>query len=369
MKTAREKIKDAFWHYIKEKPYDKIRVSEIIDYAEVNRSTFYRNFEDVIALYDEVCSDLVDENFNTMPRIDLSLGVIDAISDMTVRALTPENAERIRLIVGVNGGGRAILLMRERFKEKLMHDLGDPVKWTEDMQCMATFCADYLTVTGLYILYSDSISFDNDHSIEYSFDYACDPIETFGDVLQMLNGGPKDIHLSVFLSTVKLFTKSDARAESITKLLSYSGFSRTVFYRVYNNKQDYFKKLGSAVDLIAVHGLMPLITEGSPHAFDILLEQWERHCVAVERKALILAFRDGYAYELGASAVAHLTAAYIDYLTERRGEALDEETKRYAAFFINSVVCCLTHYYTSLDRERFFRRMELLYKLRDEMKI
>ena len=45
--TARDRILRAFFELLKNKPYQKITVSSLISSAQVNRSTFYRNFENV----------------------------------------------------------------------------------------------------------------------------------------------------------------------------------------------------------------------------------------------------------------------------------------------------------------------------------
>ena len=46
-KSARDRIMSAFFELLKDKPYTKITVSAVIALAQVNRSTFYRNFENV----------------------------------------------------------------------------------------------------------------------------------------------------------------------------------------------------------------------------------------------------------------------------------------------------------------------------------
>src|SRR5688572_29093644 len=55
---------------MKEKPFDKITISEITDKADLDRSTFYRNFdskEDLLRLY---IDDIAKEYVNRLIRIE-----------------------------------------------------------------------------------------------------------------------------------------------------------------------------------------------------------------------------------------------------------------------------------------------------------
>lgn len=58
-------INEAFCNLLKEKEYHKITVQEIIDAANVGRSTFYSHFETKDVLLTKICDDLFDHIFNT----------------------------------------------------------------------------------------------------------------------------------------------------------------------------------------------------------------------------------------------------------------------------------------------------------------
>lgn len=60
MNYTEEAIKDAFWHLLEEKPYNKITVKDIVDYCRVNRNTFYYHFHDIPALLEHIIKEHTD---------------------------------------------------------------------------------------------------------------------------------------------------------------------------------------------------------------------------------------------------------------------------------------------------------------------
>ena len=60
---TKKAILDAFEHLLKKKSYNKITVKEIIDEANIGRTTFYDHFDTKDAVLDEVCDTLFDHVF------------------------------------------------------------------------------------------------------------------------------------------------------------------------------------------------------------------------------------------------------------------------------------------------------------------
>ena len=57
---TRRALADGMVELMKSKPFDKITVKELCDYADVNRSTFYTHYEDIYALLHAIEADTLD---------------------------------------------------------------------------------------------------------------------------------------------------------------------------------------------------------------------------------------------------------------------------------------------------------------------
>lgn len=65
IKTERS-IKKVFSELIREKPLEKITVTEIASRAEINKGTFYLHYTDIYALYDAFLADTIDQAANSI---------------------------------------------------------------------------------------------------------------------------------------------------------------------------------------------------------------------------------------------------------------------------------------------------------------
>ena len=69
---SRKAILDAFTNLLTKKEYVKITVQEIIDEADVGRTTFYAHFETKDALLEEMCTNLFSHVFSDHPVVESS---------------------------------------------------------------------------------------------------------------------------------------------------------------------------------------------------------------------------------------------------------------------------------------------------------
>ena len=69
---SRQAIFEAFVRLLARKNYNKITVQEIIDEANVGRTTFYAHFETKDTLLKEMCTELFDHVFSDRPGVEVA---------------------------------------------------------------------------------------------------------------------------------------------------------------------------------------------------------------------------------------------------------------------------------------------------------
>ena len=96
LKTKRN-LRQSLIELMKTKPFEKITIREICDYADVNRNTFYYHYDCTQALLDEILSTLLDEIKDAVDGItNISEGI------WKLCAVYQKNGELMRiLLVGV----------------------------------------------------------------------------------------------------------------------------------------------------------------------------------------------------------------------------------------------------------------------------
>lgn len=69
---SRKLIRQAFLELLKEKTFEKITVTDIVKRAEINRSTFYAHYPDVMGVIDEIQEEILDYCQKTLDKVDFS---------------------------------------------------------------------------------------------------------------------------------------------------------------------------------------------------------------------------------------------------------------------------------------------------------
>lgn len=67
---SRKLIRQAFFELLKEKNFEKITVTDIVKRADVNRSTFYAHYPDVMGVVEEIQEEVLEYTQNFMDNID-----------------------------------------------------------------------------------------------------------------------------------------------------------------------------------------------------------------------------------------------------------------------------------------------------------
>lgn len=96
---SRRLIRQAFLALLKEKKFEKITVTDIVRRADINRSTFYAHYPDVMGLVEELVDDVVKQSLELVSQMDIR----DIFQDPTpflsgLIAIGQENMDIYRLL-------------------------------------------------------------------------------------------------------------------------------------------------------------------------------------------------------------------------------------------------------------------------------
>ncbi|MBR4050128.1 MAG: TetR/AcrR family transcriptional regulator C-terminal domain-containing protein [Clostridia bacterium] len=99
VKMTKKMIKEAFIEICAEKPISKVSVKDVCEAADVNRSTFYAHYEDVIALRHEIEDEVLSQipEPDELPLIDSIISFLDKIEGVFDYVI--ENKELFKVLI------------------------------------------------------------------------------------------------------------------------------------------------------------------------------------------------------------------------------------------------------------------------------
>ncbi len=68
---SRRLIRQAFLELLRQKPYEKITVTDIVTLADINRSTFYAHYPDVRGLVEEIVGEVIDHSIRLVDQLNM----------------------------------------------------------------------------------------------------------------------------------------------------------------------------------------------------------------------------------------------------------------------------------------------------------
>ena len=96
---SRRMIRSAFLELLREKSYEKITVTDIVNRADINRSTFYAHYPDVRGLVEQITGEIIDHSVEMAREMDIQDFIADPLpylQDLNSYGL--ENAELYKLL-------------------------------------------------------------------------------------------------------------------------------------------------------------------------------------------------------------------------------------------------------------------------------
>ena len=254
-KSARDRIMSAFFELLKDKPYTKITVSAVIALAQVNRSTFYRNFENVEDLM-ECATDEVTKVIAVEPPFPVTDRASLERYGQLIMDLAAEYHQWAALLCSENGksanGYRIANAVRDQLEAvKQAAGISDPE--VDNCINLASPTLSFFFKAGFVFLAGDLSA----PQAEIRFDPACSMLQNVGRLLSRRRGGSDYFHYDLLCAYVLLDSKDRQayRDISVSELLATAGIARTEFYKYYKNIEDFFEAFEDACVYCALYWL------------------------------------------------------------------------------------------------------------------
>ena len=100
---SRQMIRSAFLELLREKPCEKITATDIIQRADINRSTFYAHYPDVRGIMDEIMAEITQMFRNMLQSVDFTAFFEDPVPILReVMEFVRQNQEMYQILLQSN---------------------------------------------------------------------------------------------------------------------------------------------------------------------------------------------------------------------------------------------------------------------------
>ena len=132
---SRKLIRQAFMELLKEKPFEKITVTDIVNRADINRSTFYAHYPDVMGLLDEIQEEIITFFEQYLRNVSFS----DLLENPTqylrlIIKMTDENEELYRLLSNSNVVIKQMEKMKKLLVERILTTIDIPERYLNSFE-------------------------------------------------------------------------------------------------------------------------------------------------------------------------------------------------------------------------------------------
>lgn len=122
---SRRLIREAFIKLLEEKDFSRITVTDIVQLADINRTTFYAHYPDMRGLLEEIENEIIAQMKEILSGY--SFGNSDPTPQLLlVSRYLQENEEFYRTLILANGADRFLEKLNEVFMEYMLENLQVP---------------------------------------------------------------------------------------------------------------------------------------------------------------------------------------------------------------------------------------------------
>ncbi len=132
---SRKLIRQAFLELLKEKTFEKITVTDIVNRADINRSTFYAHYPDVMGLLDEIQEEFINFSEQYLRKVNFS----DLLENpehylQLIIKMAGENEELYRLLSNSHVAMKQMEKMKKMMVERIVATMELPEEYRDSFE-------------------------------------------------------------------------------------------------------------------------------------------------------------------------------------------------------------------------------------------
>lgn len=139
---SRRLIRQAFLELLREKTFEKITVTDIVNRADINRSTFYAHYPDINGLLEEIWDEVIARSLSLIMELDFQSFFENPKALMSgLLQIGVDNAELYRLLSSSDFAAKQTEKMKALFLKKAITapDIPEKIRQSRAFQVRTTF--------------------------------------------------------------------------------------------------------------------------------------------------------------------------------------------------------------------------------------
>ncbi|MCR5689470.1 MAG: TetR/AcrR family transcriptional regulator [Clostridiales bacterium] len=351
--SARERMIQTMTDLLQRNGAERVSVTQIIAGAEVNRSTFYRNFTDIFALRDEVCRVEARRLFADLPSPDPGdpdFNINRFADDAAFLIL--ENWDRVDCLFRGDDPWRLLEVFTDEYRAFLEPTVASYTAPDSRTDLFLDLQKDYLTVLIICEKLNGAGSYTHlmkTGDTEYTYDYSADFVGNVTRLVSLLTGTPEEFNRKVIRALMGRLEHGKQFGDiTVTGLLQKAGVTRTEFYRHYANLKAMEDALTEAACIIEIRHIYALCLL----PWDEIPERLAKYREMTGSLSLFL-LRNEDVYDMRIRLIGHvgkkLRETYSAHVIETRGKDFYDEKKNMMAHFVCGMLALVNHYVIFAD--------------------
>lgn len=132
---SRKLIRQAFMELLKEKSLEKITVTDIVKHADINRSTFYAHYPDVMGVIEEISDEVLEYTHCFMQDVEFSDFFENPLPHLkNIIKVAEENMELYRLLCSSALGNEKLDQLKNVLIERTLKTIDKPENFKDSLE-------------------------------------------------------------------------------------------------------------------------------------------------------------------------------------------------------------------------------------------